>query len=38
MPSRNAPGFYAFVGCRTTRERNARGDGINVYRIDASGD
>jgi 6-phosphogluconolactonase (cycloisomerase 2 family) len=27
--------FYADVGCRTTRERNARGDGINLYRVDA---
>ena len=25
---------FAYVGCRTTRERNARGDGIAVYRID----
>jgi 6-phosphogluconolactonase len=25
---------FAYVGSRTTRERNARGDGINVYRID----
>lgn len=24
----------AYVGCRTTRERNARGRGISVYRID----
>ena len=28
-------GFSAYVGCRTTRERQARGDGINVYRVDA---
>ena len=28
MPSR-----FAYVGCRTTRERNARGDGINVYQV-----
>lgn len=27
---------FAYVGCRTTRERNARGDGINVYRVDAA--
>ncbi len=26
---------FAYVGSRTTRERNARGDGINVYREDA---
>lgn len=25
---------YAYVGCRTTQERNARGLGINVYRIE----
>lgn len=24
--------YFAYVGSRTTRERNARGDGINVYR------
>lgn len=24
---------FAFTGCRTTRERNARGEGINVFRI-----
>jgi 6-phosphogluconolactonase len=27
---------FAYVGSRTTRERNARGDGINVYRHDAT--
>jgi 6-phosphogluconolactonase len=27
--------YFAYVGCRTTRERNARGDGINVYRVAA---
>lgn len=27
---------YAYVGCRTTRERNARGKGLKVYRIDES--
>lgn len=27
--------MFAYVGCRTTRERNARGEGINVYRVDA---
>jgi 6-phosphogluconolactonase (cycloisomerase 2 family) len=26
--------YFAYVGSRTTRERNARGDGINVYRVD----
>ena len=27
--------LYAYVGCRTTKERNARGLGINVYRVDS---
>src|SRR5690349_6068538 len=38
-PSPQNPGpssFFVYVGCRTTRERNARGDGINVYRMDAA--
>ena len=26
--------MFAYVGSRTTRERNARGDGISVYRCD----
>ena len=26
--------MYAYVGCRTTRERHARGDGINVFKVD----
>jgi len=26
---------FAYVGSRTTRERNARGDGISVFRLDA---
>lgn len=26
--------MFAYVGCRTTRERNARGKGINVYHVD----
>ncbi|KIY41246.1 hemagglutinin [Pseudomonas sp. 10-1B] len=26
--------MYAYVGSRTTRERNARGDGITVYEVD----
>lgn len=31
--------MYAYVGCRTTRERNARGDGISVFKVDtATGD
>lgn len=24
---------YAYVGCRTTKERNARGKGLKVYKI-----
>lgn len=28
----------AYVGCRTTKERNARGKGIKVYRIDDNGE
>ena len=28
----------AYVGARTTRARNARGDGLNVYRIGPDGD
>jgi len=28
---------FAYVGCRTSRERNAKGDGISVYRIAADG-
>lgn len=27
--------LYAYVGSRTTRERNARGEGITVWRVDA---
>ncbi len=27
--------MYAYVGSRTTRERNARGEGISVFRLDA---
>src|SRR3546814_7941348 len=26
--------MYAYVGCRTTRERNARGEGIGVFKVD----
>ncbi len=29
---------YAYVGCRTTKERNARGKGIKVFEIEESGD
>lgn len=28
--------YFAYVGSRTTKERNARGEGINVYRVDAA--
>ena len=28
---------FAYVGCRTSRERNAKGDGISVYRVGADG-
>lgn len=28
--------MFAYVGSRTTRERNARGDGISVFRVDAA--
>jgi 6-phosphogluconolactonase len=28
---------FAYVGCRTSRERNAKGDGISVWRIAADG-
>jgi 6-phosphogluconolactonase len=34
MPS-PASTYHAYVGCRTTRERNARGDGINLFHVDA---
>jgi 6-phosphogluconolactonase (cycloisomerase 2 family) len=33
-PSRNAGVVYAYVGCYTTAQRYARGDGIHVYRLD----
>ena len=28
---------YAYVGCRTTKERNARGNGLVVYEISPEG-
>ena len=28
--------YLAYVGCRTSRERNARGDGINVYSVETA--
>jgi len=27
---------FAYVGCRTTKARNARGEGIQVYKVDAA--
>lgn len=32
--SRSNSPMYAYVGSRTTRERNARGEGITVYKVD----
>lgn len=29
---------YAYVGCRTTKERNARGRGVKTYRIEENGE
>ena len=35
LAARPEPGaLYAYVGCYTTAQRSARGDGIHVYRID----
>ena len=34
MSTSAARPLYAYVGSRTTRERNARGEGITVYRVD----
>ena len=34
MPESAPPSLYAYVGSRTTKERNARGEGISVYRVD----
>jgi 6-phosphogluconolactonase len=33
----NSAPRFAYVGCRTSRERNAKGDGIGIYRIDGTG-
>lgn len=30
--------MYAYVGSRTTRERNARGEGLSVFRVSPSGE
>lgn len=35
--SSNSTPRYAYVGSRTTRERNARGEGISVYAIEVDG-
>jgi len=35
QPAR-APALVAYVGCRTSKERNARGEGIGAYRMDAA--
>ena len=29
--------MYAYIGCRTTKERNARGKGISVYEVNEEG-
>jgi 6-phosphogluconolactonase len=31
----NLSSYFAYVGARTTKERGARGNGLNVYRVDA---
>lgn len=31
-----ARAFHAYIGCRTSRERNARGEGLQVYRMEAA--
>ena len=35
-PAQTAPAgaVYAYVGCYTTAQRYARGDGIHAYRVD----
>jgi 6-phosphogluconolactonase len=33
MPDPRIP-YFAYVGSRTTRERNARGEGLSVFRVD----
>lgn len=32
----NISSYFAYVGARTTKERNARGNGLNAYRVDES--
>jgi 6-phosphogluconolactonase len=34
LPAQSRAGLYAYVGCYTTAQRYARGDGIHVYRVD----
>ena len=34
LPRSPCAPLYAYVGCYTTAQRSARGDGIHVYRID----
>src|SRR5438876_12359965 len=36
MARAQSSALYAYVGCYTTAQRNARGDGIHVYRVDAA--
>jgi 6-phosphogluconolactonase (cycloisomerase 2 family) len=31
----DTPSYFAYVGARTTKERGARGNGLNVYHVDA---
>ena len=31
--SSSSASYFAYTGCRTSRDRNARGEGINVYRV-----
>jgi len=35
LAAQSARTLYAYVGCYTTAQRSARGDGIHVYRIDS---
>jgi hypothetical protein len=34
LAAQSARSLYAYVGCYTTAQRSARGDGIHVYRVD----
>lgn len=36
MTAPSPDAYFSYVGCRTSRERNARGDGISVYSVDAA--